>query len=157
MLRGADQEVVQAALLAELHHQSHLAVGGVRANAVHGQDVVVGVVLQLLVELALIVNSGHISAGGTVALDGHRQPTLLVLRKVHVAKGTLAQAAGVGQVSVGHQSKPDRGSMACQWCTGSTGKGTASATQLCQGRRGRRPRGRRRRRRRGRGGRRCIT
>ena len=141
MLRGADQVVVQAALLAELHHQPHLAVGGVRANAVHGQDVVVGVQQQLVIQPPLIVNSGSVRAGGAVALDGHRQPALQVLREVHVAKGTLAQAAGVGQVGVRHHSKPGRGSVA--WCTGNTGRGIA--TQLCQrGRRGRRRRGSRR-------------
>ena len=143
MLRGARQVVVQAALLAVLHHQSHLAVGGVRANTVHRQDVVVRVVFQLLVELALVVNSGRVPVVRTVALDGHRQPALHVLREVNVAKGALAQAAGVGQVGVGHQSKPNCGSgVACQWCTG-----RGIACQCGRGRRGRR----------GRGGRRCVT
>jgi hypothetical protein len=145
MLRGARQVVVQAALLAVLHHQSHLAVGGVRANTVHRQDVVVRVVFQLLVELALVVNSGRVPVVRTVALDGHRQPALHVLREVNVAKGALAQAAGVGQVGVGHQSKPNCGSVGCQWCTGNTGRGIA-----CQCGRGRRGRC-------GRGGRRCVT
>ena len=142
MLRGADQVVVQAALLAELHHQSHLAVWGVRANAVHRQDVVVGVQQQLVVQTPLIVNGGSVRAGRAVALDGHRQPALHILRKVHVAKGAVAQAAGVGQVGVGHQSKPNCGSVACQWCTG-----RGIACQCGRGRRGRR----------GRGGRRCVT
>ncbi len=146
MLRGADQVVVQAALLAVLHHQSHFAVGGVHTDTVHGENVFVGVQQQLVIQAPLIVNGGSVRAGRAVALDGHRQPALQVLREVHVAKGALAQAAGVGQVGVGHQRKPNSGSVACHWCTGRcTGStGRCIACQCRRGRRGRRGRGGRR-------------
>jgi hypothetical protein len=106
MLGGAGQVVVQAALLAQFHHQSHLAVGRISADAIHGKDVFVGVQQQLVVQAPFVVDGGSIRTTGTVALDGHRQSALCVLREIHIAKGTLAQVARAGQVGMGHQRKP---------------------------------------------------
>jgi hypothetical protein len=88
---GSHKEAVQAPLLAELHHQPHLAVGCIRADAVHGQDVVMGVVLELLVQASLIVNRGLVRTVCAVELhgDGHTPPQHVV----HVPKCPGAQGA----------------------------------------------------------------
>jgi hypothetical protein len=65
------QQHVQATLLAELHNQPNLAIGGVRADAIHRKDMVVRVQQQQLVQAALVVDGGGVRTIGTVALDGH--------------------------------------------------------------------------------------
>ena len=90
-----------------------------------------GVQQQLVVQPPLVANGGSVRAVGAVALDGHRQPTLHVLREVHVPKCALAQAAGMGQVRVGHQGKPSgTNTSACRW--GSTSKGVLGWRSRCR-------------------------
>jgi hypothetical protein len=84
------QQHVQAAPLAELHHQPHLPVGGVRADAVHRQDVVVGVQQQQLVQAALVVDGGGVHTVGAVALDGHHDALGEPLHELQLPKGATA-------------------------------------------------------------------